>query len=394
MIKRESYSAQDALARAKALAPLVRARSAQTNEARRVLAETMCDFIDSGLLRMLQPVRHGGVELDLDTFAQTVMAISSGCGSAGWIYSIFANHQWMLGMFPGEAQHDVWEKNPDALASASFMPTGKVTRAPGGYRLSGKWGFCSGCDNAQWIVLAGVLGMGGTPPHPDIRMFLVPMGECDIEDNWHVMGLRGTGSKNVMVRDAFVPAHRSLDFIELREGGTPGSKINTGPLYKMQAMANFALCLASPAVGIAQGAYQRFVEQTRSRSNLAGKALSGFGSMQLRVAEAAAMIDAAELLLRRDARETYEAAVAGNLLDMPGRARNRRNHAYATRLAYQATENLLRACGGHGLFDDSDIQRCYRDVLAVGSHIGNNWDNNGTFFGAVTLGVPVNELIF
>lgn len=217
---------------------------------------------------------------------------------------------------------------------------------------------------------------------------------CVPSDTLRVLGLRGTGSKNVIVRNSLVPEHRILDFIELREGGTPGSKVNTGPLYQVQALANFALCLSSPAVGIAQGAYQCFVEQLNGRANVAGKPLSGFASIQLRVAEAAAMIDAAELLLRRDARHTYETAAAGGKLDLPGRARNRRNHAYAARLAYQATEILLRACGGQALFDDSEIQRCYRDVLAVGSHIGNNWDNNGTFFGAVTLGVPVHELIF
>jgi alkylation response protein AidB-like acyl-CoA dehydrogenase len=386
-------SSEEALARARKLVPVLRGRSAATNRARRVPAETMRDFIDSGLLRLLQPVRHGGVEQDMETFALTAIELSRGCGSAGWIYSIFSNHQWMLGMFPDEAQRDVWSADPNALAAASFMPTGKVTREGSGYRLSGKWGFCSGCDNGQWIVLAGVLGMTGEPPHPDIRMFLVPIAECEIEDNWHVMGLRGTGSKNVIVKNAFVPGHRTLDFIEMREGHTPGSRVNPGPLYRVQAMANFALCLSAPAVGIAWGAYERFVEHVRGRQ-VRGKPMAQFNTIQMRLAESSAMIDSAQLLLLRDAQDSYETAKAGGLLEMSGRARNRRNHAYAATLACQATEKLLRAQGGEGLFEESEIQQSYRDVLGTCAHIGNNWDNNLTFFGRVTLGVPVSELIY
>jgi resorcinol 4-hydroxylase (FADH2) len=388
-----ALSSPQAVDRARALAAVVRERSAQTNEMRRVPPATMRDFIDSGLLRLLQPARYGGAEHDLETFTRTAIEVSRGCGSAGWIYSIFSNHQWMLGMFPDEAQRDVWGADPNALAAASFMPGAKVAMERDGYRLSGKWGFCSGCDNAQWIVLAGVLGMKGDPPHPDIRMFLVPMSECGIEDNWHVVGLAGTGSKNVIVNDAWVPGHRVLDFIEMREGQAPGANVNTGPLYRMQAMANFALCLAAPAVGIAWGAYDRFVEHAKSRA-VRGGALAGYATIQARVAECAAMIDAAEQLLLRDARESYETARAGKRLDLMGRARNRRDHAYAATLAARATEMLLRAQGGQGLFESSEIQRCYRDVLGTCSHIGNNWDNNGTYYGAVSLGVPRSDLVF
>lgn len=387
-----AISSAEAVARARALAPVLRERSAATNAARRVPAETVRDFLDSGLLRLLQPARYGGLESDLETFARTAIEVSRGCGSAGWIYSIFSNHQWMLGMFPDEAQRDVWGEDPRALASAGFSP-GKAVPERGGFRLSGKWGFCSGCDNAQWMMLSGVPGMKGDPPMPDLKMFLVPIGECEIEDNWRVMGLAGTGSKNVLVRDAFVPEHRVLDFVAMREGESPGGKVNTGPLYQIQAMASFALCLCSPAVGTAWGAYDRFVEHAKQRA-VRGGAMAGLANIQSRVAESSVLIDAAEQLLLRDARHTYEVAQAGAKLDMEGRARNRRNHAYAANLAARATETLLRAQGGAGLFEDSEIQRCYRDVLGTCAHIGNNWDNNGAFFGKVMLGVPVHELIY
>jgi alkylation response protein AidB-like acyl-CoA dehydrogenase len=387
-------STEEALKRAAELTPVLRQRSAATNEARRVPEETMRDFHRSGLFRLLQPVRYGGVESDLETFVRTVIQLSRGCGSAGWVFSVVSIHQWMIGMYPDQAQNDVWGKDPSALAASSFHPGGKVSREAGGYRLAGTWSFCSGCDNVQWMIIAGFLGMTGTPPHPDIKMFLVPMSDCEIEDNWHVIGLRGTGSKNVKVKNAFVPEHRVLDFFESREARTPGRQANPGPLYRLHAWANFPICLASPAVGIAWGAYDRFVEYVKTRANIAGRKVAEFNTVQMRVAEAASMVDAAELLLRRDARESYEAALSGKGMDMALRARNRRDHGYAAVLACQATEKLLRACGAQGLFDDSEIQQCYRDVYATGSHIGTNWDMSGSIFGMATLGLPVTEAFY
>jgi len=387
------FSADEALERAADLVPLLRQRSAEANLARRIPAGTMRELIDSGLLRLLQPVRYGGLEMDLEVFAQTVMIVSSACGSAGWVYSIFANHQWMLGMFPDEAQREVWGDNPDALTAASFVPAGKAVAETGGYRLSGKWGFCSGCDNSQWIALAGVSGTAGDPPQPEIKMFLLPMTDCQIEDNWHVLGMRGTGSKNVIVDNVWVPAHRLVDLIEMREGKAPGRNVNTGPLYRTQALASFGICLCLPPVGIARGAHALFVEQMKSRAGVTGKRLAGLTSIQTCIAEAETMTDCAELLLRRDARMIHDTAASGKDLTMQQRARSRRDHAYAAQLAYQATEKLLRASGGHALFDDSAIQQSFRDVTAAAAHLSNNWDNNGSSYGALSLGLPLDGLI-
>jgi alkylation response protein AidB-like acyl-CoA dehydrogenase len=387
-------STEEALRRAEQLRPILRQRAEATNEARRIPGETMDDLIHSGLFRLLQPVRYGGVEQDLETFSRTAMQLARGDGSAGWVFSVLSIHQWMIGLYPDEAQRDVWGKDPTALAASSFQAGGKITKEKEGFRLSGQWSFCSGCDNSQWMIVAGFLGMGGTPPRPDIKMFLVPMHDCEIDDNWHVLGLRGTGSKNVVIKDAFVPEYRALDFFDAREGRAPGAKANHGPLYRLHAWANFPLCLASPAVGIAWGAYDRFVENLQSRTNIAGRKLAELGTIQMRVAEAAAMIDSAELLLRRDASATWEASNSGKGMDLALRLRNRRDHGYATQLACQATEKLLRACGAQGLLNESEIQRCYRDVYATGSHIGTNWDMAASLFGMGTLGVPITETFY
>ena len=382
----KSSTADEILAVATALTPMLRERSAATNKARRVPEETIRELKDSGLFKLLQPTRYGGVEADVETFSRAVMQLSRGCGSAGWVFSVLSIHQWMMGMYPDEAQNDVWGKDQNALVASAFRPSGKVSSEKGGLRLSGSWGFASGCDNSEWIIVGAVTGMTGTPPHPVVKLFLVPMAEGKIDDNWHVLGLRGTGSKNVIFDNVFVPEHRLLDFVEAREARTPGRAVNPGPLYRLPAFANFPICLCSPAVGIAWGAYERYVEYLQERTGISRGKVADYAAVQMRVAEASAMIDSAELLLRRDCREMMDAAIAGVEIPLSLRARFRRDQCYAPILASQAIEKLLRASGGQGLFDDFEIQQCYRDAYATAAHIGTNWDAGSTLFGQIALG--------
>jgi alkylation response protein AidB-like acyl-CoA dehydrogenase len=383
----ERSTPEEVIAIAKSLAPRIRERSTATNEARRVPDETIHELLQSGLFKLLQPKRFGGVEADLETFSRAVMEIARGCGSVGWVFSVLSIHQWIMGLHPEEAQNDVWGKNPDTLVASAFRPSGQVRPEKGGYRLSGRWGFASGCDNSGWISVGAIAGMAGEPPHPVIKLFLVPLSEGTIIDDWHVMGLRGTGSKTVSFDNVFVPEHRVLDFFEAKEARSPGRAVNPGPLYRLPAFANFPICLASPAVGIAWGAYERFLEYLQDRTSIARRKIAEYPTIQQRVAEASVMIDSAELLLRRDCREVMDTAIAGREMPLALRARFRRDHCYAPILASQAVEKLLRASGGQGLFDDFEIQRCYRDVYATASHIGTNWDAGALQFGQTMLGV-------
>ena len=234
-------TADEVLAVASALTPVLRERSAATNEARRVPDETIRDLKRAGLFKLLQPVRYGGVEADLETFSRTAMQLARGCGSAGWVFSVLSIHQWIMGLHPQQAQEDVWDKDPDALVASAFRPSGKVTPDKGGLRLSGRWGFASGCENSGWISVGAIAGMTGTPPHPVIKLFLVPLSAGHIIDDWHVMGLRGTGSKSVAFDNVFVPEHRVLDFFEAKEARAPGRAVNPGPLFRLPAFANFQI---------------------------------------------------------------------------------------------------------------------------------------------------------
>ncbi|HEY3918071.1 MAG TPA: acyl-CoA dehydrogenase family protein [Stellaceae bacterium] len=387
-------STEEALARAAALTPLLRERSKTTNEMRRMPAETMAALVESGLTRILQPARYGGLEGDLETFARIVFQLARGDGSAGWVYSVLAIHSWLVGMFPNQAQQDVWGKNPDALVASSFLPGGKCDPVAGGYRVTGKWGFSSGCESSDWVIIIVFLGMkDGKPPLPDLRMLLAPLADCTIDDDWQVLGLRGTGSKSVVIRDLFIPEHRAIDFYAAREGKGPGRTANPGPLFSIPAFAIFPICLASPAVGIGWGAIDRFQEHVKAgAAKSTRQSLASYPTIHMRFAEASAMVDAAELLLRRDLRETMDNAIAGKEMTQGMRIRGRRDHGYATLIAGQAVEKLFRACGATGIFDSFELQTSYRDANATMAHLGTNWDIAGSAFGSTALGGHPGEL--
>ncbi len=380
------------VARARALVPMLRERQERTEAARRVPAETFEALLDAELYKTLLPRRYGGFEHGLDTYCDIAFEIARGCGSTGWVHAITSKYHIFLGMFPPEAQDDVWGDNPRAVTAASFTPAGAATPVDGGYRLSGKWMFCSGVDNCPWIVVAtNVPGAGDGPAGKGYA--LVPTRELRMEDNWHVMGLAGTGSKNVACDDLFVPAHRFLGMDATMNGAPPGLAANAGPLYRIPLFAMISISLCVPLMGMAQGAYDEFVGATRERVTR-GAALSRpvpmaeIQTVQIRVGDAAASIDAARLLVARDCREIMETVAAGGELTIEQRARNKGDLGYAAQLSVRAADRLFEAGGGAGLFAGSRVQRFWRDVHAGAMHISMNWDAVGALYGRVALGLP------
>lgn len=382
----------DLLHRARGLVPVLGKRAEATDRDRRILSETMKDLHEAGLFRALQPARYGGLECGLDTFVRVVDEIGRGCGATAWVYSVLAMHQWHIGMFPEQAQNDVWKTTPDALASSSYRPSGGVEAVEGGYKLSGTWGFASGCDNTQWTIMGGKIepGNGDAPLHQ--CFFLVPRADYKIEDNWHVLGLSGTGSKNLVIEEAFVPAHRVLTVAQAGSGAPPGAAVNPGLLFRIPFLAAVQLCLCSPLLGMAHGALDHYIEALRTwttKGTFSGPRLNlaELPTIQLRTAEAAASIDAARLLLLRVCSDTQAAMVPNAKLTPALRIRNRRDHAFAVRLLVRAVDQLYESVGTNGLFDDNPIQREWRNVHAGAMHITNNWDAAGTLYGRFALGL-------
>jgi alkylation response protein AidB-like acyl-CoA dehydrogenase len=377
------------LSRAEKIGAIARERAMEFEKARHVSADLVDMMRELELFRIMQPKRFGGFELGYDVFVEAVCAVASGDGSTGWVYSLGAVHPWMIACYPDEAQHDFWRDTLDTVAAVSYAPAGKATPERGGYRLSGRWSFASGADNATWGIVGGFVPFADGPKP---GFFLVPKSDYTIHDDWNTMGLAGTGSKTIVVNDAFVPAHRVVTFAEMLTGQTPGSAINTNPIYRQPMLAVVPQCLVSPALGMARGALKAFIEQVGNRTTrgaVAGgnNSMSEFATVQLRVAEATASIDAAQLMIHRDLRETSEAVHAGKPVGIDMRLRNRLTHTFATKLCVQAVDAVFLAMGGSALGMHHPVQRFWRDIHAASSHISLNWDAVGTMYGQYAFGL-------
>lgn len=385
--------ADELVRRARALAPTLRERQVECERNRQVPFESITDMLDAELYKTIQPRAFGGYEHGLDDFVRIAIEIGAGCGSTAWVYSTAAQHQWQIGMFPIQAQNDVWRDAPRALAASSYNPGGTAIEGDGGYRLSGNWGFCSGVDNADWMILGARIAPAADAEPTGQGYVLVPRSDYTIDDTWHVLGLSGTGSKNVILDDVFIPAHRMLTLEEALSGRPPGAEINPGDLFKIPFFAAISICLCAPILGMAQGALEDYVEGTRQRLTR-GAALAtpqGMGdypTIQVRVAEAAAAIDAAKQLVLRDCADIMDTMAKGAELTEAQRARNKGNLGYAAKTAKHAVDLLFESAGGQGLYSQNRLQRTWRDLHAGAKHISLNWDAVGTLYGRVMLGRP------
>jgi len=381
-------SVAELIDRADAIGSLARESALETENQRHVSAELVGKMRDAELFRVMQPKRFGGFEYGYDVFVELVARISAGDGSTGWVYSLGAVHPWLIACYPEEAQQEVWSQNGDAIAAVSYAPVGKAVCEQDGYRLTGRFSFASGVDNANWSILAGMLPLAEGPKP---GFFLVPRAQFSIHDDWFTMGLAGTGSKTIVVEDQFVPAYRTVTFADMLTGKGPGTASNPNPLYRQPMLAVVPHCLVAPALGMARGALAAFVEQAAGRTTRGAVAggnskMSEFISVQMRVAEATASIDAAELMIQRDVRETLSMAETDQA-DVKLRMRNRLTHSFATKLLVQAVDALFLAAGGSALHLQHPIQRFWRDIHAASSHISLNWDSVSAMYGQHVFGL-------
>ena len=387
------YSAANLLERARALAPKLRERSYATNKAGRIPAETIQDLWDFKLNYLLRPKKFGGPAMRPDEAFAAGFELGRGDGSAAWVWSVMLIHDLFVSHFPEEFQHEYWGKDR-TLSASSFLPHGKPTPASGGVRVSGKWSFCSGVDNADWLFLGVFFGPpSGDSPMPDIRYIMVPKGDYQILDDWEVMGLCGTGSKSVVIDDKFVPHHRIVSHKEMSDATSPGSRLHADPVYRAPIWSFVPFTISAPACGIAQGALESFIEEMKVRDDLfAHSPLSKKPGMHARVAEASAMIDSGDLLYKRSYRETIDKILAGEVPSLEFRARSRRDQGYCVKAAKAAVGLMIDAVGGRGLFESNHVQRSFRDLQAVSGHIVASWDIAAYSYGQMALGGPPTDL--
>jgi alkylation response protein AidB-like acyl-CoA dehydrogenase len=379
------------LTRASAIAEIVRERAQETEKNRRISEDVIARMREAELFRVLQPAAYGGFEYGFDVLAELIAAIARGCGSSAWVYGLCASHQWFAACFPKQAQEEFWD-DPGSLAAGSYAPVGKTVAVDGGYRTSGVWSFASGCDNARWYYLSTMIPPADGAAAPKPSFLLVPREDARIDDNWHTMGLAGTGSKNIVADDTFVPAHRVLAIADLAAGTGPGTLANTNPIYRQSFLSVLPATLISPVLGMAEGALADFIDIVKVRATrgaVAGgsRRMADFATIQSRVAEATGCIDAARLMMFRDLAETYATAARGEPTSLDMRLRNRLGHTFCTRLLVQAVDALFLASGGQGIFLERPLQRVWRDAHAAASHVSLNWDAVSTMYGQYALGL-------
>jgi len=380
-------------ARLAALLPEIAARAAETENARRVPDENIAALQEIGYFDIVKPARFGGYEHDFDVLIDLNIELAKACASTAWVAGIIGAQQWIIAGFPEQAQADVWSANPKALACGSYAPATKAIKRDGGYVLSGRWPYASGCDNTQWALCAALMPSETDADKPAPAFLLVPASDYAIDDTWHVVGLAGTGSKTLVLDNVLVPSHRVLRVADLANGTTPGATLHShNPAFSVPAFSVITCCLASAAVGAATGALEDYLARTSNR--LTRGAIGGsnnrmaeFATIQLRVAEAAASTDAAREILLRDLRARIQTVRAGRSVTVEDRITSRRGHSFAVTLSLRAVEALNASTGGAGLELSNPVQRAWRDTNAVGRHAGLNWDAVGTMYGQMALGL-------
>jgi 3-hydroxy-9,10-secoandrosta-1,3,5(10)-triene-9,17-dione monooxygenase len=388
----QAYAAM--MARARVLIPQLRDRAARTEELRRLPPETERDLHEAGLFRIVQPKRVGGSELDYVSLVDSAELLGKGDASVAWNFANLASHHWMLAMFDKRAQDLVWDRDPDVLIASSFIfPAGRARKVEGGYRLRGSWPFSSGVASCNWNMLASVVSSDDEADGIEYRIFLVHKNDYRIRDTWNAAGLRGTGSNDVEVIDAFVAEPLTIGVDELAGGPTPGSGVNPNPLYALPVFSLFPFVLSGVALGNAQACLDDYVETATHRASTYNRAkLGDMQSTQIKIAEASAKIDAARLIMRSSCIEAMVDARRGDIPGMAAKTKLRRDGAFAVNLCTEAVSMLFAASGARGLFTTGALQRQFRDAHAINSHLAFNFDAAGTNFGRVALGLPSENL--
>ena len=382
------------VARARALIPQLRERASRTEELRRLPPETERDLHDAGLFRIAQPKRVGGSELDYVALVDCADTIGQADASVAWNFANLASHHWMLGMFDKRAQDLVWNKDANTLIASSFIfPAGRARKVDGGYLLRGSWPFSSGADSSDWNMLASVVSSDDDADGIEYRIFLLNKSDYKILDTWNAAGLRGTGSNDVEVKDAFVAESMTIAVNDLAGGPTPGSAVNPNALYALPVFSLFPYVLSGVALGNAQACLDDYVDVARHRASTYNRAkLSDLQSTQIKIAEASAKIDAARLIMRSTCIEAMADARRGHVPDIAAKTKSRRDGAFSVNLCTEAVSLLFSASGARGLFTTGALQRQFRDAHAINSHIAFNFDAAGTNYGRVTLGLPSENL--
>jgi 3-hydroxy-9,10-secoandrosta-1,3,5(10)-triene-9,17-dione monooxygenase len=388
----DSPAPAEIVARARAMIPTLAARSREGRRQRRIPDATIADMQRAGFFRVLQPKRWGGYEMDLNTFYDVELALAEGDMSTAWVYGVSGVHPWFMALLDDRAAQEVWGKDSSTLICSSLMPAGKAAPAAGGFRLSGRWKYASGCDHCQWALLGAMVAPDGGGP-PAGRIFLVPRTDYQSVDTWQVAGLQGTGSWDVIVDDVFVPAYRSQAMLDnfLLKG--PGQATNTSSLYCLPFGQIFVRGISTAALGALQGMLNALMDYGKTRVTRAGGRSAENPFVQLLCAETAAAIDEMRMILHRNFRDLHAYAERGETPQLELRLQYKFQSTAVTERCTLLAARIFKATGAAGLSDELPFGGILADLTAGRQHISNQYDYVGASWGGVMFGLESKDLM-
>ncbi|WP_454754468.1 acyl-CoA dehydrogenase family protein [Cupriavidus necator] len=379
-IGRDIPGEQELIERARSMVPWLRTRAAEVEAARCVPADIIEKFREAGFLRVLQPRRWGGYEMNPSVFFKILMEVGRGCCSSAWNLMILGVHPWEFGLFDQRAGDDVWGRDDSVIVASSYAPVGACRKVEGGYVISGRWPTSSGTDHGEWAILGVMVpGEEGQPPVDRIAL-LVPRSAYTIIDDWQVCGLAGTGSKSLQVRETFVPDYHTHSLADY-------SMSDRGDMYLFPFTQIFNGSVSAVIVGMAQGAIDLFIEQMGTRRNSGnGKLTSTSPYVKDRLGNAISMVRSSRARLLMMQIETTPIVEGRELVPLASRVANALDIARVGRECEQAVQSLFKALAARGLYLENPVQRIVRDVMAAANHITQNADDTAGILGGFVMG--------
>jgi 3-hydroxy-9,10-secoandrosta-1,3,5(10)-triene-9,17-dione monooxygenase len=392
--RNEPPSLNSLLALADAVGAKAERTAAEAEQNRKADDTAVRSLIESGLLKVLQPVRFGGYEVGFPAFVRISQTLARYDVSLSWVYSIIGIHHWWGALVEPDLQEELWGKDRDCVFVDSFAPTGRAESVDGGFRLSGKWGFLSGLPWAEWSSVGAFAPYepGGAQEY---LMFFLPKRDYKVLDDWFTVGLRGSASASIEAHDAFVPRHRVFRFGRaMGTGEAAGLAYNPGAIYRVPISSGLGIALVPPSVGGAQGVAERFRKAAAVRAPLFQQRQAELVVSQSVLAESMVTLEAIELMLHRYADDLMDIGREKRAVDKATRARLFAWRAYIARRAREVVGNLVDIAGARSIFENDPLQRFWRDVHAMGQHVALNVEAAMRNYGRVLMGLDPDVPIF
>ncbi|MCX2934022.1 acyl-CoA dehydrogenase family protein [Mycobacterium sp. CVI_P3] len=353
------------------LADQLREQAVEAEKIGKLTDQTVKVMKEAGHIRLLQPAKFGGLEVHPREFAETVMALAALDPAAGWINGVVGVHPYQLAYADPRVAEEIWADDVDTWVASPYAPQGIARPVDGGYIFNGRWQFSSGTDHCDWIFLGAIKSDadGNVQMPPQMLHMILPRKDYEIvEDSWDVVGLRGTGSKDVIVKDAFVPEYRTMDAFKVMDGTAQREAGMTDTLYLMPWSTMFPLGISSATIGICEGALAAHLDYQRERVSAAGTAIKDDPYVMYAIGEAAADINAARQEILANVDRIYGIVDSGKEVSFADRAAGRRTQVRAVWRAVSAVDEIFSRSGGNAMRMDKPLQRYWRDAHTGMAH--------------------------